>query len=79
MKQPVSILELEEYLNAATFLDSQALALPDHGVKELRAILRNHRFFVFSWLLLNGVQLPTELVSDSAHPEVGRQRVDEAA
>lgn len=77
MKEPVSILEFEQYLFARTLV--QADGSPEVMFKHIRESFRLHRFFVFTWLVMNGVALPVELVSDTAHPRVGEQKPDQPA
>lgn len=83
---PIVSVELQEFLFATTSaefaskkngqLSAAAHAeLRDH----IRGAMRMHRFAIFTWLLLNGVQLPRHLLDDRLHTEVGNQQVDKPA
>lgn len=70
MKDVIVLTDYEKS-NAETIADSIK-----HSVDERERLriyeciersLKLHRFMVFSWLLRNGVQIPTELVSDITH------------
>jgi len=69
-----SLLEIEEYLFITTLLGDKA---PEEQVNKWRDVLWSHRFFVFSWLLMNGATIPAHLVDDRTHPRTGEQSVDE--
>ena len=45
-------------------------------IRNLRDLLRCHRFDVLSWLMLQGVDLPTNVFADETHPAVGEQSPD---
>lgn len=69
------MMELEEYLFAHT--EAAQTRTPEQRETQIRELLWSHRFFLFTWLMMNGVVIPVELVSDSAHPRVGQQSVDQ--
>lgn len=76
-EMPVSAVEVQEVLNAeyvVRLLESETGAVSI--AKELRTVLRLHRFTVMVWLLQNGVSIPPGLLSDQAHPLVGNQFPD---
>jgi hypothetical protein len=78
-KPNVSLLELKELCYARTMakeFDSSAAIRADHLIRHtrnLRELLRCHRFDVLSWLMLQGVDLPQCVIADEAHPAVGDQ------
>ena len=74
MNEPIRMLELEEYLFAHT--EAQQNRTPDQREKIIRELLWQHRFFVFTWLMMNGVAIPAELVSDTTNLKPGSQSVD---
>lgn len=74
MKEPIRLLELEEYLYAHT--EAQQNRDPANREVNIRELLWSHRFFIFTWLMMNGVAIPAELVSDNTHKRVGQQSVD---
>ncbi len=71
VKMPVSALELQEYLFAANLpnADKQLIA-------NARSCFYYHRFQVMNWLMMNGVSIPSQILSDQTHPIVGTQSVD---
>lgn len=68
------ILEVEEFLFAHNFTFHSP-----HGERNLRDLLWTHRFFVVSWLLMNGATIPARLVDDRVHRLPGDQSVDKPA
>lgn len=73
----VSMLEIEEFLFSSTAAEfarrkSDVIATQRH----LRESFRLHRFFVFAWLLSNGVAINPALLADSTHLPVGEQTPD---
>jgi hypothetical protein len=44
--------------------------------KDIREILRLHRFTVLNWLMMQGVSIPMNLLSDQTHPKVGSMLPD---
>jgi hypothetical protein len=73
---PITMLELEEYLFAQTASDFAKRSSAEHAHAHIRESFRMHRFFVFTWLMQNGVSIPVHLVADGAHPPVGQQAPD---
>lgn len=74
---PIALVELEEYLFSQTAAKFAQDNTAEETVQHIRGSFRMHRFFVFTWLLQNGVELPTHLIADSAHPPVGQQQPDQ--
>jgi hypothetical protein len=77
-KMPIKAVELQEYLfaDAAAGLTRDGISNSDLRW-EIRSAFRLQRFAVMNWLLMNGVTIPGDLLSDQAHPPVGRQWPDE--
>lgn len=71
---PPHTLEIQEFLTSNTFCAANSCL--DHR-NEMRAIMRDHRFMVITWLAQNGVQIPLELAADNLHPQVGQQKPDQ--
>jgi hypothetical protein len=82
--------ELQEYLLSQTAAEyairktTEATAGGDPIAIEairnhIRESFRLNRFAVMNWLVMNGVKIPTELLDDRTHPEVGAQMPDELA
>lgn len=84
---PVAAVELQEYLFAETLAKVAANCESEkHNVtdwsklkKEIRESFRYQRFGVMNWLLMNGVSIPAELMSDQAHKPVGQQMPDQSS
>ena len=76
-RKSIEILEMEEFCFAHTSTDAAQRITPEELQAHLRENLRMHRFFVFNWLILNGVSLPVDLVADSLHAPVGQQQPDQ--
>lgn len=80
-----SSLEVQEFLFAATAAqvamncEEVIHNVTDYEpvVAHVRAVLRFQRFNVMNWLMMNGVKIPDELLSDQTHPEPGSQYVDQ--
>jgi hypothetical protein len=75
-KEHVRMLELEEYLFAATSAKFAQDHTPQEAADHIRGSLRMHRFMVFSWLMLNGAHIPVHLMDDRVHRPVGEQAPD---
>jgi len=80
---PVSSVELQEYLFAEALKEcakecesSEDMQRHSKLIKNIRESFRLQRFAVINWLLMNGVSIPPELLSDEAHPTVGNQYPD---
>lgn len=76
-RKSIEILEMEEFCFANTAVDMAQRLTPGELQTYLRENYRMHRFFVFNWLVLNGVELPVALVADSLHLPVGSQQPDQ--
>lgn len=77
INMPVSSVEMQEYLFAES-LGTQDEKLATCDIKlEFRKCFRFQRFAVMNWLMLNGVSIPSELLSDQTHPFVGQQFPDQ--
>lgn len=87
IKHPVTTMELQEYLVAATCAENalrdaclpaaQAVALAERLRDEIRTLLRMHRFTCFTWLTVNDVRIPVALLADQLHPAPGQQAPDQ--
>ena len=77
----VTILEFEEFAFAETSARFARLqsTTDKEAADHIRGALHMHRFILFSWLLLNGVTLPSRLLDDRTHPKVGKQKPDQPA
>jgi len=81
---PISSVELQEYLFAQTLLnvaskcEAEKRNVTDYRelAIEIRKSFRYQRFAVINWLLMNGVSIPAELLTDQTHPQVGNQFPD---
>lgn len=80
----ISSLELKEFLMAG---QSATMAIQSGDCERqsfhfdklrdhIRSALLIHRFDIMTWLMLNGVSIPLELLSDDVHVKVGSQSVD---
>lgn len=78
-------MEMQEYLFANTSAEFAIrcekekvnVADIDKARDHVREMLRFHRFTVINWLMVNGVKIPVELLSDQTHPGVGFQTPDQ--
>lgn len=82
IKMPISAVELQEFLFAETATVA-AMQKNDNGTittnkvrDHIRESFRFQRFAVMNWLMMNGVAIPSHLLSDQAHPPVGSQQPD---
>ena len=81
---PVDAIEMEEFLFSGTIVQvaqnckHEEIDVQDWGKLKTytRESFRFHRFAVMNWLLMNGVSIPAELLSDQMHMEVGAQMPD---
>lgn len=84
VSMPVSAVEMQEYLFSETLAKiAYKCEREKHNVtdwstlkRETRESFRFHRFAVMNWLMMNGVSIPAELLSDQAHKPVGQQMPD---
>lgn len=80
---PVAMVEMNEYLMATTLAEVKVFPNDPEAAKslakEIRELMWWNRFFLFNWLMLNGVALPAELMADSLHKRVGNQVPDQPA
>lgn len=83
-KRIIGPVEMQEFLFSKTISDGCFSAI--HGMngvqrekltKDIREVLRLHRFSVFTWLLMSGVSVPANLLADETHPKVGYQLPDQ--
>lgn len=87
VSMPVSSVEMQEYLFAETLAKVAAKCESERGnvidwddlKRNIRESFRFQRFAVMNWLLMNGVSIPAELLSDQAHKPVGQQFPDQSA
>lgn len=81
----VAMLELKEFCYSATLMEEvnhRVSVRQDTLIrwrKNMRDLLRCHRFDVLAWLMQQGVQIPEALLSDRTHPQVGDQSPDRPA
>jgi len=80
---PIAAVELQEFMFATTMEVQRASIAaseqPDWKFlhDEARRAFRLHRFQVMNWLLINGVRIPPQLLSDQTHPDVPCQYPDQ--
>ena len=76
MIMPVDSIEMQEYLFSHSLgIQSESLETSELR-KEIRKCFRFQRFAVMNWLLMNGVSIPADLLTDDTHPKVGEQFPD---
>ena len=85
-KPNASMLELKEFCYARTLIgevdglqnDAELIGATDllRLIRNLRDLLRCHRFDVLIWLMIQGVDLPPNVIADETHPAVGDQCPD---
>lgn len=80
---PIAAVELQEYLFSETLAKVAIRCSQDDEPgkwdelrKHTREDFRWQRFAVMNWLIMNGVSIPAELLTDQAHPPVGQQYPD---
>ena len=83
-KSIIAPVELQEFLFAtqeASKMNRKCVGMKlEHRSeleKDIREILRLHRFSMFTWLLQVGVKIPHELLADQMHAAVGSQYPDQ--
>lgn len=80
----IAAIELQEYLFAESLAKVAGNCQHEsHNVvdwadlkRQTRQSFRLQRFAVMNWLLMNGVSIPAELLTDEAHPPVDEQYPD---
>ena len=85
INMPISAVEMQECLFSETLVKMADKTAAESDTymdwsklkKEIRRSFRYQRFAVMNWLLMNGVSIPAELLTDDAHPIVGSQYPDE--
>lgn len=73
---PIGSVEMQEYLVAANLVAGITNQNDEQRLQNLRECFRFQRFAVMNWLMINGISIPFDLLSDQTHPKPGNQLPD---